>query len=127
MKVEVTTLLLCAMGLYASAFMWRKAHRGALGLLREPSVVQTPRARAIGKTPNAALGVFYYAAVALATLFPAPPVIGWLVVSVSLVAALFSTYLAYSLLFITRMPCPYCWTSHAINWTLPLLLLAHYR
>jgi uncharacterized membrane protein len=127
MSVEVTTLLLCAIGLYASAFMWRKAHRAALGLLSEPSVVHTARARAIGKIPNAAFGLFYYAAIAVATLLPAAPAVGWLVFGLSLVAALFSVYLAYSLLFVTRMPCPYCWTSHAINWVLPVLVLARYR
>jgi uncharacterized membrane protein len=127
MSVEVTTLLLCAIGLYASAFMWRKAHRAALGLLREPSVVQTPRARAIGRIPNAAFGMCYYAALAVATLLPAAPVVWWPALGASLLAALFSAYLAYSLLFVTRMPCPYCWTTHAINWALPLLLLARHR
>jgi uncharacterized membrane protein len=35
-----------------------------------------------------------------------------------------SAVLAYSLLFVTRMPCTYCWTSHAINWTLAFCLAA---
>lgn len=127
MSIEVTTLLLCAVGLYASAFMWRKAHRATLGLLREPSVVQTSRARAIGKVPNAAFGAVYYTAVATAVLLPPAHVLWVLAFGASLLAALFSLYLAYSLLFVTRMPCPYCWTSHAINWILPLLLLARDR
>jgi uncharacterized membrane protein len=127
MSVEVTTLLLCAIGLYASAFMWRKAHRAALGLLHEPSVVQTPRARTIGKIPNAAFGLLYYAAVSVATLLPPAPILWWAALGASVLAALFSAYLAYSLLVVTRMPCPYCWTTHAINWILPLLLLARHR
>jgi hypothetical protein len=30
--------------------------------------------------------------------------------------------LAYSLLFVTRMPCVYCWTSHVVNWALAVAL-----
>jgi uncharacterized membrane protein len=30
----------------------------------------------------------------------------------------------YSLLFRTRMPCPYCWTGHALNVALFALVLA---
>ena len=37
-----------------------------------------------------------------------------------------SVLLAYSLLFITRRECPYCWTSHLMNWTLLGLCLAIY-
>jgi uncharacterized membrane protein len=121
--VRDTILLLCAVGFYASAFMARKVARAALGELHEPSVVQTARARA-GGVPNAWLGLAYYVALALTT-----PLLGdsavWLgAFAASLVAAAFSAYLAYSLLFVTRMSCPYCWTSHAVNWLLPLLLLA---
>ena len=94
----VTTLLLCAVGLYASAFMARKAARDARGELTEPSVVQRPAARAIGG------------------------------MTAGLLAAAMSLYLAYSLLFVTRMPCPYCWTSHVANWALAVLVfLAGFR
>jgi uncharacterized membrane protein len=115
-------VVLCGVGLYASAFMLGKARRAARGELREPSVVQTARARVLGGKPNAALGLVYYALLAAVT-----PALGtsyvWLAaITASLVAAAFSLYLAYSLLFVTRMPCIYCWTSHVVNWLVPLLL-----
>jgi len=37
-------------------------------------------------------------------------------------ALLRSLYLAYSLIFVTKIPCPLCFTSHAIN----LILFAVY-
>jgi hypothetical protein len=30
------------------------------------------------------------------------------------------------LLFITRMPCAFCWTGHAVNWSLLALLIAYH-
>jgi uncharacterized membrane protein len=117
-----TILLLCGVGLYASTFMFGKARRAARGELDEPSVVQTPRARALGGAPNAALGLAYYALLAAATLAFGVPGVWLAALSASLFAAGFSLYLAYSLLFVTRMPCRYCWTSHAVNWLLPLLV-----
>jgi uncharacterized membrane protein len=44
-----------------------------------------------------------------------------LVLAAAAGAAAFSAYLAYSLLFVTRMPCVYCWTGHVVNWSLVLL------
>ncbi|GAC1302982.1 MAG: hypothetical protein NVS2B3_02740 [Vulcanimicrobiaceae bacterium] len=122
MIVTGTILLLCGVGLYASAFMTRKAARAARGELVEPSVVESPRARSLGGTSNATIGCAYYAALAIAAgLFPVPFV--WtLSFSAALCAAAFSLYLAYSLLFVTRMPCAYCWTSHVVNWTLVALV-----
>ncbi len=119
----VTILLLCGVGLYASAVMTRKALRASREGLAEPSVVQTTRARVLGGTPNAALGLAYYAALACATPLFALPSVWWPSLVAACAAAAFSVYLAYSLLFVTRMPCVYCWTSHAINWTLPVLVL----
>jgi uncharacterized membrane protein len=124
MILEVTILMLCGVGLYASAFMARKARRAARGELAEPSVVQTSRARVAGGVPNAALGLAYYAALAVAVPLLAIPGVWWAAVAAALGAAAFSAYLAYSLLFVTRMPCAYCWTGHAVNWTLAALLLA---
>jgi uncharacterized membrane protein len=121
--IRIGILLLCAVGLYASAFMYRKSLRAARGTLREPSVVQSPRARAAGRVPNAAIGLLYYAALAVCTAFLSVPLVWWAALAASLLAAAFSLYLAYSLWFVTRMPCVYCWTSHAINVALPVLLL----
>ncbi|GAC1348906.1 MAG: hypothetical protein NVSMB19_01380 [Vulcanimicrobiaceae bacterium] len=124
MIVQGTIVLLCGVGLYASAVMARKAARAARGELTEASVVQTPRARSFGGTPNAALGLAYYAALAAATPFLGVTPVWGLALAAALAAAAFSVYLAYSLLLVTRMPCAYCWTSHAVNWTLVALLFA---
>ena len=135
MIVEGTILLLCGVGLYASAFMTRKALRGARGELSEPSVVLTARARSLGGTPNAAIGLAYYAALALAVAarmaIPALETSVWgvvlwaLILAASGAAAMLSLTLACSLLFVTRMPCVYCWTSHIVNWLLvPLVFLS---
>jgi uncharacterized membrane protein len=126
MFFRVTILVLCGVGLYASAFMAAKAQRAARGGLAEPSVVQTPRARVFG-TSNASFGLVYYALMAVATPLLGRPDAWWTAFSASLLAAAFSLYLAYSLLFVTRMPCVYCWTSHLVNWLLPLVLLGARR
>jgi uncharacterized membrane protein len=36
-------------------------------------------------------------------------------------AAITSLALAYSLLFVTKRACAFCWTGHAINWLLAIL------
>lgn len=117
----LTVFLLCAVGFYASAFMAIKARRAARGELTEPSVVQTPAARLVGRVPNAVFGLIYYPSVALAVAFPLGPG-RRLALLASLLAAAMSFALAYSLLFRTKQPCPYCWTAHVINWMLPFLL-----
>jgi uncharacterized membrane protein len=35
-----------------------------------------------------------------------------------LFAAATSVYLAYSLLYVTKRACPYCWAGHVVNWLL---------
>ncbi|HTX59160.1 MAG TPA: vitamin K epoxide reductase family protein [Verrucomicrobiae bacterium] len=112
--------VLCGVGLYASLFMLAKTRRAEQGRLLEASVVQTPRARLYGVS-NALLGAVYYPAVALGIWLLRAP---WALVSLLIIvgfAALTSLVLAYSLLFVTRRPCPYCWTAHAINWSLAAL------
>ncbi len=123
MIVQGTIILLCGVGLYASAFMLRKAARAARGRLTEPSVVHSARARSFGGTPNAAIGLAYYAALAMATLMLGIPLVWGIAFAAALGAAAFSAYLAYSLLFVTRMPCAYCWTSHVVNWALVVLVV----
>jgi uncharacterized membrane protein len=123
MILQITIVLLCGVGCYASAFMLAKARRAARGELTEPSVVATPRAR-VGRTPNAAIGLAYYLALALATTSLHVPLVWWAAAAAALGAAAFSAYLAYSLLFVTRMPCVYCWTSHAANWALAALVVS---
>ncbi|HEY9085014.1 MAG TPA: vitamin K epoxide reductase family protein [Candidatus Tyrphobacter sp.] len=122
MAVKVLITILCGVGLYASLFMLGKARRAARGELRESSVVETPRARLFGGVSNALLGACYYPALAIATWLSLGRPFALLVFAIALFAAAVSVVLAYSLLFVTRRPCTYCWTSHAINWLLVVLL-----
>jgi uncharacterized membrane protein len=110
--------MLCGVGLYASVFMLRKGALAARGELAEPSVVQTPRARLFGGVPNAWIGAWYYPALGVAIWLAAGRSELVVLFVAALTAAGVSVVLAYSLLFVTRMPCVYCWTSHIVNWTL---------
>ena len=88
------------------------------------SIVFTPRARVFG-LPNSVLGqLFYLALLAGAPLglldWPAPFV---LYLGASLVTVALAVYLSYSLLFITRVPCVLCFTTHGINAAIFLLLI----
>ena len=124
--MRFVVLALCAVGLFVSIFMQRKAMLSRAGALVEPSVVQTPRARLIGATPNSAFGIAYYALLAIASFFfYLPGVFDVSLVAAGLAAAM-SLYLAYSLLFVTKLPCAYCWTGHATNWVLlAILFVSH--
>ena len=118
--LEVAITVLCGVGLYASLFMLAKTRRAERGLLAEPSVVQSARARLYG-VPNAALGAAYYVALAAAVWLVRSPAGAAVVLAAVAFAAVTSLALAYSLLFVTRRPCPYCWTGHAVNWSLAIL------
>jgi len=122
--LRVIITVLCGVGLYASLFMLRKSDRAARGLLREASVVQTPRARFLGRIPNAAFGAAYYPLLAAGVWAAGAPWQIELLLGISLAAGAVSVALAYSLLFVTKMPCAFCWTSHGINWALIVALLA---
>ena len=80
------------------------------------SVLDTPRAKLFG-LPNSLFGLFAYAYFIL-DLFFFPPVPGLVLAAVAFARSL---YLACSLAFVTRLPCPLCWTSHAINLLLFLI------
>ena len=118
MALRAIVTMLCGVGLYASVFMLRKGAAAARGELAEPSVVQTPRARLFGGVPNAWIGACYYPALALAIWLATDRSELLVLFVAALTAAGVSVVLAYSLLFVTRMPCVYCWTSHVVNWTL---------
>ena len=122
--VRACIVALCLIGLYVSFFMLRKYVRAQRGQLDEPSVVSSPRAR-ITRVPNAFVGLVYYSLLLALTPFLtwAYPLAVHAALAAGLVAALASIYLAYSLLFVTRMPCGYCWTGHVVNWTLLALLV----
>jgi uncharacterized membrane protein len=118
MALRAIVTVLCGVGLYASVIMLRKAGAAARGTLIEPSVVQTPRARLFGGVPNALIGAFYYPALAIAIWLASSRADFTVLLAAASAAAAVSAVLAYSLLFVTRMPCIYCWTSHVVNWSL---------
>ena len=120
--LEVAITVLCGVGLYASLFMLGKTRRAGLGLLEGPSVVQSPRARLYGGVPNAALGATYYLALAAAVWLVRSRPGALVTLAAVALAAITSVLLAYSLLFVTRRACPYCWTGHAVNWSLAILV-----
>jgi uncharacterized membrane protein len=120
MIVRAVITLLCGVGLYTSLFMLAKSRRAERGELRGPSVVKTPRARLFG-VHNSLLGSIYYPGLAVAIWFVHPVVGAALVLAAAFSAAITSAVLAYSLLFLTRRECPYCWTAHAVNWSLLIL------
>jgi uncharacterized membrane protein len=113
---------LSLIGIYVSAYMLRKQTRASRGELTEPSVVTTPRSKVTG-IPNSLLGLGFYCTILIFAPFLSNPLVWMSAVVATIVAAAFSVYLAYSLLFITRMPCAYCWAGHAINWLLLTLLV----
>jgi uncharacterized membrane protein len=119
--LEVAITVLCGVGLYASLFMLSKTRRAERGLLAEASVVQSPRARLYGGVPNAVLGTAYYVALGGAVWLVRSRIGAAVVLAAVAFAAITSLALAYSLLLVTRRPCPYCWTAHAINWSLAIL------
>lgn len=119
--VRVVVTLLCGVGLYTSLFMLRKSRRAAHGELKEPSVVQTPRAHLFG-VPNSLLGTLYYPLIGIAVWWVTTPLAMAGILVLALFAAATSVVLAYSLLFVTRRECPYCMTSHGVNWALLLIL-----
>jgi uncharacterized membrane protein len=114
---------LCLVGLYAAIFMQRKAVRFARGEMDEPSVVSQPRARIIGGVPNSAFGIAYYALLLVAAWLLHVPAVYYATLAAAAAAAGLSFYLAYSLLFVTRMPCRFCWTGHVVNWSLLVVLI----
>lgn len=120
MIVKEVITLLCGVGLYVSLFMLNKSRRAARGEIEGPSVVKTPRAHLFG-VPNSLVGALYYPAVGIAVWFVRGAVGELVLLAAIAAAAATSLFLAYSLLFITRRECPFCWTSHALNWALLLL------
>ena len=115
LPIRVLIALLCAAGFYASVFMLRKSVLDARGRLHEPSVVQSPRARLFGGIPNAFIGTVYYPALAAVSWLGHSHGLLVLALGAACAAAAMSLYLAYSLLFVTKRSCPYCFLSHAVN------------
>lgn len=120
--VRTVITVLCAVGFYASVFMLRKSVRAAQGTLTEPSVVQTERASVYFGVPNSLIGLVYYTGIAAVSWLAHGTVLLTLALAAAVCAAATSVYLAYSLLFVTKRSCPYCWTAHAVNWALLALV-----
>src|SRR5664279_3999534 len=120
---KLATALTAGAGLYVAQYMYRKSRRAEKGELEEPSVVERPAARSLFGIPTAAFGLAYYGLQAAAVLVPDSKTLRRGVLGTSALALAQSLYLAYSLLFVTRMPCPYCWTAHALNAVLFALAL----
>ncbi len=75
-------------------------------------VIETPRAKLFG-IPNSVYGIGLYIYLLLFFLgLPLPWFLGFIAAAL---ATLRSIYLAYSLLFVTKIPCPLCFTTHGIN------------
>ena len=132
-----TLVCLCAVGgiisLYftAIAFHWVEADSYRLPIscrLEQQAcnaIVFTPSARILGP-PNSLLGLIFYTflGTAAATGNLHDPLVHLIGLSGSAIALLLSLYLIYSLLFIVRAKCVLCFTSHAINLTVFVILLA---
>jgi len=83
------------------------------------SVLETPRAKIFG-IPNSALGILIYSYLILDGFLPLPLWIGLILLTAAVGRSLF---LAYSLIYVTKIPCPLCFTSHALNLALFLIYL----
>jgi uncharacterized membrane protein len=116
-------VVLAAVGLYVSAHMQAKSAAAARGEIRGASVVKTRRAHLFGHVPNSVFGLAYYLCAAIAAFFQTVAWVHVLTLIAAAFAAATSLYLAYSLLFVTRRPCAYCWTAHAVNWALLAVFL----
>jgi len=99
------------------------------------TVVQTPYARVFG-VPNSLLGIIFYAAliawslvptktwvVAFEYAMPASRAGLWLILPVSVATIALGFYLVYALRRILNIDCPLCYTAHAINAAILVLLL----
>ena len=88
------------------------------------TIVFTPQARVFG-VPNSVLGQLFYATLAIVagTGGLDEPLIRLVVFGASGVTVVLGAYLSYSLLFVTRVNCVLCFTSHAINLMLFVNLL----
>jgi uncharacterized membrane protein len=81
---------------------------------------RSPRSRLLG-VPNALLGIALYALLAIGLLFHWPAL---LLFAMTLPAVAMSVFLAYSLLS-RHLQCRICWTGHAANGVLAVLLAAN--
>ncbi len=119
--LKILVDLLCAAGLYVSTHMFHRSLLAEAGKVKGKSVVKSPAARLFFGLPNSLFGIFFYIAIAIVIWFARGPVIWTLIFVAVAAAAITSLYLAYRLIFVSKTVCPYCWTSHAVNWALVVL------
>ena len=89
------------------------------------TIVFTPRAHVFG-IPNSVLGQLFYALLAMVAVAGGlnEPVLRLVLIAVSGLTVLLGLYLTYSLLFVTRVNCVLCFTSHALNFAVFVILLS---
>ena len=90
------------------------------------AIVFTPSARVLGP-PNSLLGLFFYFLLGSATVSCSlsVPLVRLASLSGSCAALVLSLYLGYSLLFVVRVNCILCFTTHIINLILFVLLILY--
>ena len=129
-------LLLSVLGFFISLYFTAVAYRWIrpdvpwiptfcqLGEKTCATIVFTPRARVFG-LPNSVLGQVFYVALMAGVgggfLYSPPAYYAYLMAS--LVTVCLGLFLTYSLLFVTRVLCTLCFTSHGINFIIFLILV----
>jgi uncharacterized membrane protein len=90
------------------------------------TVARSPQAEIFG-LPSCLFGLAFYAAIIGAAglrlmfgFWPVPQILA----AVSVLAAVFSLYLAYTLVFQIQILCPLCFTAHAINLSLAAIFVS---
>ncbi len=146
MPLQIAIILLAAVGLW-DAFYFTLAYYGrvkkerwvpAILCAREGSncvtVVQTPYARVFG-VPNSLLGIFFYIGViawAIVAVWTESGgndgrihlmgILGWPILAAACIAVALGFYLIYSLIVKLHTHCPLCYTAHAINAALLIMI-----
>ena len=126
--LRTAVTILCGAGLYVSLFMLRKSRMADRGNVDGSSIVKESHARLFLGKPNSLFGSLYFPLIAAAVWiypwlvaqddFDASTALRWLILLSVATAAATSLFLAYSLLFVTKRGCPYCWAAHVVNWVL---------
>ncbi|MBV9149853.1 MAG: vitamin K epoxide reductase family protein [Candidatus Eremiobacteraeota bacterium] len=119
--LKIVVDLLCALGFYVSVHMYRRSILAEAGKVKGKSVVKSPAARLFFGVPNSLWGMIFYVAIGVLIWFSRGQLVWTLIFVAAGAAALTSLYLAYRLIFVSKTVCPYCWTSHAVNWALVIL------
>ena len=83
-------------------------------------ILDTPRAK-LFRVPNSVFGIGLYIYLILNSFAHFSSVVALILLALAVIR---SIYLAYSLIFVTKVPCPLCFTGHIIN---IILLLAVFK